>query len=110
MSEDQKKEIAFHIQKGPSYQTHYVDGAIGGVTPRGKIHLSFYLERGAVPKSVVHEVNEKGILGRQLAVEGKTGIIREMNCGVILDVKAACQLRDWIDRVVKDFADQEESS
>lgn len=110
MSDDQKKEVTFHMLKGPSYQTHYMDGAVGGITPHGKIHISFYLERGAVPKSVVHEVDENGVLGHQVSVDRKRGIIREMNCGVILDVKVARDLRDWLDGLLKKISDQETTS
>lgn len=95
------KKIAFHMVKSPSYQTYHTDGAIGGITPQGKVFVSFYLERGPIPQVIHYELDDHGQLGPEVAAEGKTGIVREMTCGLILDVGTAYQLKEWLEELLK---------
>ena len=89
--------VTFHLLKSPGYQTLRVDGAIGSMTPSG-LALSFYVERGPLPQTVTHEINEDGSLGEVVSVTGKNGIIREIQTGIVIDVDSA---RDLIKELEK---------
>ena len=73
-----------------------MDGAVGSPTPKGDIHITFYLERAPIPVKVTHEIRSEGTLGGIVASEGKTGIIRELQLGVIMDLSCASAVRDWL--------------
>ena len=47
--------LKFEYEKSEQFRTVFADGAIGGVTPRGYVHVAFYSERSPIPKVVVHK-------------------------------------------------------
>jgi len=101
MSSDDPKSggpqtVQFHYIKGSYFRVVLADGAIGNVTPQGKILFSLYNERAALPRLIVQEVNEKGVLGQVVSSESKTGIVREMEVAVVMDRNNAVGLRDWL--------------
>ena len=46
-----KKTITIHNKISSDFREIHVDGAYGGLTPRGLINLNFYAERAPIPKS-----------------------------------------------------------
>lgn len=96
------RQVSFHMVKGTGYQTYHADGAIGGITPQGKVFASFYVERGAIPQTIYHELDDQGRVGSEIGTEGKSGIVREMTCGVILDIRTARGLKDWLEKLLED--------
>ena len=101
-----KKKVDFHYLKTSSYRSFRVDGAFGGLTPKGEIYLELYLERQVTPKIVTHEINKNGQLGKELKREGKRGMIREVECGISLDIVTAQTIRDFLDKQINDFKDK----
>ncbi|MEO6940093.1 MAG: hypothetical protein ABI444_08165 [Candidatus Kapaibacterium sp.] len=91
-----KPSLEFHFLKTQSYRTYHVDGAFGGLTPRGGIYIEFYVERLPTPNLLRQEMNEDGTLGNILATESKHGVIREIECGVALDLTTAEALQEWL--------------
>ena len=91
----QTPSIKFHYLKSPFFRTVHVDGMIGGLTPQGFLHVAVYNERPALPQISVHEVMSDGTLsaGEQ---EGKDGIVREMDCDLVMTRGVATALRDWL--------------
>ena len=55
--------IRFHFIKAEQFRNIHVDGAHGGVTPKGLIQVAIYNERVPIPREVVHTVSEDGHLG-----------------------------------------------
>lgn len=99
---DNPKQIDFHYIKAPAYTTYHADGAIGARTPRKLIHISFYSERIAIPQKVTHAVEESGRLGAEISTEGKSGIIREVECGVSMDIHTAKALKEFLEKLIKE--------
>jgi hypothetical protein len=99
MSDDAKKptKISFHYLKSAGFRSVHCDGIIGGVTPSGKIHFAAYTERGTIPQLVVHEIGPDGKLGSEVERVGRTGIAREMEVDIVMDVGMAERMRAWLD-------------
>lgn len=96
-----KSEIEFHYLKTGNYRSYHVDGVIGGITPRGKIYMELFLERAPTPKLTRHEIENSGILGKEVQRESKTGIIREVETGIILDLQTAELISGWLKEKIK---------
>jgi len=93
---DGPQTVHFHYVKSGYFRVVLADGAIGNVTPQGKILFSLYNERAALPRLIVQEINEEGVLGQVVSSESKTGIVREMEVAVVMDRNNAAGLRDWL--------------
>jgi len=96
------KQVTYFMEKSPLYKNVHVDGVFGGITPKGLINISFYLERGAIPKKIINSITEKNTIGSEISREGKEGIIREIECGVILDINTAKLINKWLSDKIKE--------
>jgi len=100
----ERKRVRFHYLKAPQFMTIHVDGAIGGLTPSGGIHLALYSERAAIPQETEFFIDESGKLGDPVPDGEVTrgGIVREMQCDAILNKATAHRLREWLeDQITK---------
>jgi hypothetical protein len=91
------KRVRFEFIKSPDYRTITVDGVFGGISPRGAVFASFFVERPSIPTVTVYEL-ENGRLGsevKELRVD-REGIVREVQVGLVLDLEAATRVRDWL--------------
>ena len=60
-----------------------------------------FVQRLVTPKKVKHELNKDGTLGKQIGKrEGKSGIIREIESGVIMDISMAKTLKGWLEKQI----------
>ena len=93
--------VRFHYLKSNAYRVIHVDGILGGPTPTGLLHFSFYTERLPIPTLVEHATTDVGggrvKLGDEIRREGKEGIVRDVEVGVIMTVDMAIKLRAWLD-------------
>lgn len=89
-------QVEFHYVKSGLFRVVHVDGAWGGATPRGHITMSVFSERGPIPQRLVHKINEDGTLGEQVSSVSKTGIIREVEVELVMDLEAARSIGDWL--------------
>jgi hypothetical protein len=91
------EQIEFDFIKSNYFRVIKADGAFGGLTPSGSIHMALYSERQAIPTKVIHKL-EGGKLGPEIRErrEGRQGIVREVEVDVILDPQQAVLLRDWL--------------
>ena len=64
-----KPEVTFKYIFTYDYNPVFINGAHGGVTPRGKLAVDFYQERAPLPNSVTHQLNPNGTIGSEVAVE-----------------------------------------
>ena len=99
MSKEQEQtKLSFHFVKSNLFRVIHADGAWGGVTPHSNIHMALYSERQPIPQQVTYEIREGSVLGEELKEErvGKSGIVREIEADVVLDLNAAKSLVEWL--------------
>ncbi len=93
--------IDIHYLKTNSYRSYHVDGIFGGPTAHGKLYIELFLERSATPQIIQHKVTPEGKLGDEVNRIGKQGIIREIEAGLIMDIKMAKVFSDWLNEKIK---------
>ncbi|GAB7025681.1 hypothetical protein [Geotalea toluenoxydans] len=103
---DKKNELKFKYIFDDSYNPVYVNGAHGGVTPRGELVVNFYLERQPLPNSISHELAANGSIGRESAVEPADlprSFVRFISSGVVLSHQTAKEIHFWLGEKLKEM-------
>jgi hypothetical protein len=100
MPDEKLPTVVFNFEKSSGYATHHADGVLGGTTPSGDVFFAFYVERPVIPKLFEQELHPDGKLGKLVKVEGREGIFREIQTGVVLSREAATVLRQRIDELL----------
>jgi hypothetical protein len=97
------EKISFDYLKSQFFRVVHADGAIGGITPSGCIHFSFYSERQAIPQSQAFALNKDGSLGQPITEETivRAAIVRELDVDVVMNVDVARSLAVWLGQQVK---------
>lgn len=95
--------VTFHYIKGPDFRTIHIDGAIGGITPSGFLHIAMYCERSAIPRKLTQEIRPDGSLGSIISSEGKDGVARQMEIDIIVNEATAKSLKLWLDEKLVEF-------
>jgi hypothetical protein len=93
--------IKFHYIKSNLFRVVHSEGAIGGLTPSREIFVSLFNERAALPQLIEFAVEPEGKLGNEIKREGKDGIVREMEIGVLMGATAAKNLAQFLLSQVK---------
>jgi hypothetical protein len=88
--------IKLYHEKGSLFRVIHVDGAIGGLTPAREIFMSLFNQRAPIPKVIEQAITTEGQLGAELGREGKSGIFRELEIGVVLTPATARQIAAWL--------------
>jgi hypothetical protein len=103
MDDHSPTKLSFQFIKSSGFRIIHADGANGGITPRGNIFLAFYSERIPIPEVVTHQLNPDGTLGPEIPEERKmkSGVIREMDFGVMMDVPVAEALHLWLGQLLE---------
>ena len=94
-----KPQITFKYVFNYGYNPTYVNGAQGGLSPRGEIVVHFYLERQPLPGSITHEITPEGGIGRETAVEPEdlqNSMVRFIDTGVVMSYENARIFHDWL--------------
>jgi hypothetical protein len=104
-SGNKTETVDFHYVKTGGYRTYHVDGVFGGMTPKGYIYMELFVERAPTPIIVTQEINPDRTLGKETARQGKKGLIREVEAGVVVDLKTAELLRDWLTDKINQVAE-----
>lgn len=92
-------DINFKYIFSEDYNPQYVNGAFGGIGPKGEIIIHFYCERGAVPYQVKHHLDESGHLLDPVYIEPEDfegSFVRYIQSGVILDRARAIEIYNWL--------------
>lgn len=101
----QAQEATFDFIKSEYFRVIHADGAIGGPTPQGHIHVAFYSERPPLPRRIVQPITPAGILGE--AIPEKTvmrdAIVREVDVDVMMTYPVALQLHQWLGQKLEDL-------
>jgi hypothetical protein len=101
-----KPELIFKYIFDYCYNPVYVNGAHGGVSPRGELVMNFYLERMALPESITHEINPNGTIGREVAAEPEDlgqSMVRFIKSGVVMNYQNARELHLWLGDRIKEM-------
>jgi hypothetical protein len=102
---NQNDDVVFHYIKGPDFRTIHVDGALGGITPKGFLHIAFYAERAAIPQQTTHRLTHEGQLGDEILEKRicKEGLVRQMETDLIMNEETTISLRDWLNTKIEEF-------
>ena len=101
-----KPELKFKYIFDYGYNPVYVNGAHGGVSPRGELVMNFYLERMALPESITHEINPNGTIGKETAAEPDDlaqSMVRFIESGVVMNYQNARELHLWLGERIKEM-------
>jgi hypothetical protein len=101
-----KPELKFKYIFDYCYNPVYVNGAHGGVSPRGELIMNFYLERMALPESITHEINPNGTIGNEINAEPddlKNSLVRFIETGVVMSYHNAKELHLWLGDRIKEM-------
>ncbi len=95
---DVPPKVRFEYLKSPDFRVIHADGVYGGLTPHGQLFISFFSERYPIPTATVFQLEPGGNLGPEVRTEreGRKGIIREIEAGVMVDVETARVIVDWL--------------
>ena len=88
------------------YNPVYINGAHGGVTPRGELVVNFYQERQPLPNAITHELNPNGTIGGEVAVEPEdlgSSLVRFVSNGVVVNYQTARELHYWLGEKIKEM-------
>ena len=101
-----KQEIRFTYEYQDGYEPKYVNGALGGVSPRGEIIASFFFEKPGMPTMVANEITSAGTIGSEIIEEPadlRTSFVRSVSSGIILTYENARNLHLWLGEKLKEL-------
>lgn len=101
-----KQELTFKYQFPTDYNPDYVNGAHGGLSPRGELVVNFYLERPPLPYAITHALNPNGTIGAELEEEPedlKSSLVRYVTGGIVLNLENARNIHAWLGERVKEM-------
>ena len=107
-----KQELTFKYIFTYDYNPVYVNGAHGGMSPRGELVVNFYLERPPLPNAISHEINPNGTIGRESAFEPEDfnqSLVRYVPTGVVLNAQTARDFHNWLGEKLKELEAYEEA-
>src|SRR5437773_458689 len=88
--------VKFHYIKSNLFRVIHSAGAVGGVTPDRDIFVTLFNQRAALPKVIEVAISPDGRLGNEMNREGKEGIVREMEIGIVMNARAAEDLAQFL--------------
>lgn len=100
--EEDITEIRFVYLTPENYKLHYVNGAYGGITPRGDMLCNFFFEYRSLPKVEKATLRGDRLISTETN-ESEQEMIRDLKVGVIMTPKEAKNLADWIYSKLKEF-------
>ncbi len=101
-----KPEIRFTYEYQEGYVPLYINGALGGVSPRGEIIANFFFEKPLLPTMVANEITPAGTIGGEIAEEPsdmRSSFVRSVTSGVILNYDNARNLHAWLGEKIKEL-------
>lgn len=107
-----KNEMTFKYIFTYDYNPVYVNGAHGGISPRGELVINFYLERQPLPNSISHEITPAGTIGPESEVEPSDlgrSLVRQVINGVVINHQTARELHFWLGEKLKELDAMEQA-
>lgn len=103
---NKKNEMTFKYIFQYDYNPVYVNGAHGGISPRGELVMNFYLERQPLPNAITHEITQAGTIGPETEVEPADltrSLVRQVINGVVVNYNTARELHYWLGEKLKEM-------
>jgi hypothetical protein len=95
-------EVVVGFVKSNFFRVIHADGAWGGISPFGDIHMAFYSERSAIPDVGKLTLSAKtGQFTKPEQYEADSEIVREMEADVVVDLNTAIRIRAWLDDKIR---------
>jgi len=96
MGESTPSSIKIYYRKANFFRVVHVDGALGGITPTRNIFVSLYNQRNPLPRMIEQTLSPDGTLGDVIDRQGKVGLFREMEVGLVLTAPAAREIAKFL--------------
>lgn len=103
-------ELPVHFIKSNFFRVVHSGGAWFGGDGHGNLHLTFFNERTAIPKSVILSVDEKGNVLAESHRDSKQGIVREMEVDVVFTFKDAVAFYHALGENIKSVQENQKKS
>ena len=101
--------IHFDFIRSPFFRVVHSNGAWGGITPKGELSVTFYSERGALPRRITHELTSDG-LGQEIDRDHAIAVERECEVEILMNLQEAVNLHEWIGGHLKALQELDSSS
>lgn len=100
-----QQRVAFDHIKSAQFRVIHVDGAVGGATPQGLMHIALYSERSPIPRRVVNEITEAGQVGAIVPemMIVRDALVREVEVDAIMTLPVAENLHKWLGERIADL-------
>ena len=96
------REVIARFEKSNLSRVIWADGAWGGITSQGNLHMALYSEHRALPESMALSAGPEGRLNQRTMVD-PGGLTREIEVEVILSPAVAQSLIVWLTDRLKDI-------
>ncbi len=90
------EDITFHYIKSNFFRVIRVDGAYGGLSPHGDIHMAVYNQRQPIPVQTTNLITPDGKLGDESGKVAREGIVREVEVDINCSPSVARTLAKWL--------------
>jgi hypothetical protein len=96
-------QVPIHFVKSSHFRVVYASGVWYGGDSQQNLHLTFFNERPPIPKKLVFNLSEQGMIVSEDAAqrESKEGIVREIEIDVVLSVQAAVEFHKTLGENLK---------
>lgn len=98
-----KKKVTIFNKISSNFRELHVDGAFGGITPKGQFNINFFAERMAIPKSTDFKIVNNKLEKIADSADSKNGIIREFETGVYMSVETAREIHKWLGETLQNL-------
>jgi hypothetical protein len=100
-----ESQLKFHFIKTADCKEVLVDGAFGGITPRGRISMAVYTERLPIPQETVHSLTADVELGPEIQERRVTreNFVRLVESVLHFDIGAAKVIHDWLGQKISEL-------
>lgn len=93
------RKLQISYKESPHYRVVHANGAYGGVSPLGELVMALYSERMQFPDRAVIRFDSNGIPSPE-EFQIEQGVVREIEVGVMLDLKSAKSLAEWLEQKI----------
>lgn len=94
--DDKQTEIEFFFEYEPTYRVVPVNGAWGGLTPRGELKLDFFVESVQTPERIKNRMAGDGRLGDEISRIPERRIVRRLQIGILVGIEEAESIARFI--------------
>jgi hypothetical protein len=95
-------EVEYHYIKSNYFRVIYVEGAYGGINPRGQVYFSVFNERNAIPRRSTVKLepgaakNEFKVAAPEKVIDTRGGVVREVEAEIVMTLDSARVFHRWL--------------